>query len=489
MLYPKRAELYGNQATTQKELGQMQQAEVNFKKAIALNPQDWRFYNALGTLYHTWNRYKEALTYFKKALELDSTNAKVHSNIVYFQNYFPEYDNAYHLKAHQEWQKRHAPLSLKIEKPYSYSLELPLKIGLLSGDFHGHPVAVFLLAWLKHVNREKIEFHAYTEIQHRDATTEKIKKECMTWFETNTLSDKEVAEKIHTDGIYILIDLAGHTKGNRLAVMAYQAATIQISYLGYINTTGLPQIDYRLVDEYVNPLESQDFYTEQLLYLPNSYTCYAPPEITGLEIQNTPALKNGYLTFGSFNNPSKYNAEVFQVWAELLKQFPDAQLLLKARHFGTNEGIETVSEMLKKQNIDLNQVLFEGASTFDAYFRAYNKIDIALDPFPHHGGTTTHDALYMGVPVVTLAGHSYVHRMGVSILTNLGHPEWISSSKGEYLEVIKELVNDWNKLNQIRSSLREKMLDSSLCDAQQFAKNFEQKMLSIIDEYIKIKKL
>lgn len=369
-LYPKRAELYGNQATVQKELGQMNQAESNFKKAIDLNPNDWRFHNALGTLYHTWNRYKDALIYFKKALELDPSNAKVHSNIVYFQNYFPEYDNAYHLKAHQEWQKRHAPKSLKIQKSYSYSSELPLKIALLSGDFHGHPVAVFLLAWLKHVNREKIEFHAYTEIQHRDKTTEKIKKECTTWFETNTLSDKEVADRIHSDGIHILIDLAGHTKGNRLTVMAYQAAPIQISYLGYINTTGLSQIDYRLADEYVNPPESQEFYSEKLLYLPNSYTCYSPPDMIGLDIQNTPALKNGYLTFGCFNNPSKYNAEVFQLWAELLKRFPNAKLLLKARHFGTQEGVDTISKMLTDQNINLEQVIFEGASTFDAYFKA-----------------------------------------------------------------------------------------------------------------------
>ena len=417
-LYPNRAELYGNLATIHQELGEMHQAEMNLKKSITLSDKDWRFYNALAVMYHKWNKYSNAIDYFKKALELDPNNSIVHSNIIYSQNYFSEYDNAYQLKSHQEWQERHAPLSLKIQEPYLNTPTLPLKVGLLSSDFFNHPVAVFLIAWLKHINREKIQFYAYTEIQGNDEYTQLIKKECETWYETNSVSDKEVAEKIHSDGIDILIDLTGHTKKNRLLVMAYQPAPIQISYLGYINTTGLPQINYRLVDKYVNPPESQQFYTEKLLYLPNFYICYSPPNYD-LKVEPTPALKNKHLTFGSFNNPSKYNSEVFQLWAEVLSLYPDAKLVLKARHFGSKEGIETVSKMLLDENIDLNQIIFEGTSFYKEYFEAYHKVDIVLDSFPHNGGTTTHDALYMGVPIVTLEGNNYVSRDGGFYLNQL----------------------------------------------------------------------
>ena len=477
--YPTRAELYGNQATIYKNQWKMAEAEENFLKAIEFSPGDWRLLNALGTLYHTWNRFDDAIIYFEKALKLDPKNEKVHSNVVYFKNYFPQYTNKEHFENHQNWAKTHAPKQLDLKANFSKETNQPLRVGLLSGDFNRHPVTVFLLGWLEKTNNTKLNFYAYTEIQHQDDYTDKVKNHCVSWFETNAVSDAEIASKIQEDKIDILIDLAGHTKANRLPVMAYKAAPVQISYLGYINTTGLDQIDFRLVDRFVNPEESQQYYSEKLLYLDRSYTCYTPPEYH-LPVSDSPVLDNGHITFGSFNNPSKYNQSVIALWSNLLRAVPNSRLLLKARHFGEEQGVKTVADLFDKDLIESKRIIFEGASSFQEYFESYSRIDIALDPFPHNGGTTSHDALYMGVPLLTFEGESYVSRMGVSILNHLGHPEWISKDENQFIATAKAICENPKGLNTIRRGLRDEFLKSSLCDAQDFA----DKMESLLEELV-----
>jgi len=476
--FPLQADLYGNRGIIYRNQWQMAKAEEQFLKAISLNNQDSRLMNALGVFYHSWNKYDLAMEYFEKSLALDPQNQIVHSNIIYLKNYFPEYSNEYHLKNHQKWQEKHAPESLALNKSFNFSSVPPLKVGLLSGDFNNHPVTIFLLPWLTNANSQNIQFYAYAEIQHRDEYTEKVKQYCTQWFETTGLQDQEVVEQIAFDGLHILIDLAGHTKGNRLSVMAYKAAPVQISYLGYINTTGLTQIHYRIVDQYVNPPESQKYYTEKLIYLPSSYTCYTPPEYS-LKIQDTPSLTNGYITFGSFNNPCKYNEKLAQLWAEILQNVPHSKLMLKARHFGEKEGAEPIVELFSKAGIPKDRLILEGGSSYEEYFKSYNKIDLNLDPFPHNGGTTSHDALYMGVPVISLEGNSYVSRMGVSILTNLGHPEWIAKTPQEYIELAVELSKNVNHLNTIRKKLRAQLLASDLCNGKLFAQRMEKLLYNI----------
>jgi len=481
-LYPKQPELHANLGAVYHKQWKLNQAEAYFKKAIDLNPADWRLHNTLGTLYTHSNEMTNAIEAFEKALTRDPQNSSVHSNIVYFRNYLPEISNAEHFENHCNWQQRHAPRSNVIPQTDSTVKPPPLRVGLLSGDFYQHPVAIFLRGWLRHLNADNIQLHAYTEIQKRDAFTREFRELCTGWYETNGKTDRQVAEKIRKDDIHILIDLAGHTKGNRLPVMGYKPAPVQISYLGYINTTGLPQIDYRIADKWVNPPETQRYYTDQLIYLPESYTCYNPPE-GAPDVAPLPALKNGFITFGSFKNPSKINRKVVKLWADILHDVPESKLKLKARHFEEHQSLERYINWFEKEGINSDRLIFEGPSTIDKYFAAYNTIDIALDPFPHCGGTTTHDALYMGVPVITLAGDSYVSRMGVSIMNNLGYPEWIAESAVDYKTKVLEMAGNLQSIEAICDELRHKFLSSPLCNHKKFARQMEKLLFRCFRQY------
>jgi protein O-GlcNAc transferase len=477
--FPDRPEMLANEALIAKHKGAYDKAESFLMEALQKAPANGQIMNELGILNQEINRMEKALYWFQRVLEKEPTHARVHSNILYLQNYHPDISNRAHRDSHLAWQQTHAPASLV--KPYAFpkhSPDRPLRVGLLSGDFCRHPVAVFLLAWLGKVAPEEIIFYGYAEVRTRDDYTPLFQQLCAGWFETNGVADEAVADKIAADGVDILVDLSGHTQGNRLTVMGYRPAPVQVAYLGYINTTGLPQMDYRVVDALVSPPEQQPYYSEKFAYLPDSYTCYQPPEFN-LPVSPTPALANGYVTLGCFNNPSKINRAVVSCWSHILDQLPEAKLLLKSRQLKSPAGRAVIEALFKDCRVNPEQVVYEGASHYEEYFRAYARIDLALDPFPHNGGTTTHDALYMGVPVVSKSGERYVSRMGTSILTNLGHPEWVAQDEEDYISKVVERVQDVEQLNTIRKGLRAKMLSSPLCAATTFANNFTQLMRAL----------
>lgn len=477
-LFPDKWEVHANQGALLKEKWQLAKAEKAFKKAISLGGNDSKVYHSLGAVYHNWNKKEKALSCIEKALNLDPDNLKLHSDYLFHLNYYSELDSEYLIKKHQEWAIRHAPLTNLISTNPTFQVGSPLRVGLLSGDFCYHPVSVFLLGWLEKLDPEKITLHAYAEVQNRDRYTKKVKNACQSWTETNQLTDAQIAKKIKSDGIHILIDLSGHTKGNRLPVMSYKAAPVQATYLGYINTTGVEQIDYRITDELADPQSSQSHYTEKLAYMPHSFTCYEPVELS-VKIKPLPALRNGFITFGSFNNPTKLNPSVAKLWTQVLEKVPNSKLLLKARHFSEEEGKEPIIALFKKEGLNTNRLIFEGPSHLSGYLEAHNQVDICLDTFPHNGGTTTHDALLMGVPVLGLAGNRYVGRMGISIMHNLGHPEWIAQKENGLVEKAVDMAADLEKLAKTRIGLREKFLLSSLCDGKIFSKQMESLLLKI----------
>ncbi len=476
--YPNQWELYGNKATIYQKQWKLPQAEEAFKKAISLNQNDWQLYHGLGAVYHHWNKKKQALNCLEKALALNPNNSKLYSDYIYHLNYYPDLSDQSLFNLHKNWGNKFGNAGQDyLFNSYNNQSSNTLKVGLMSADFCYHPVAIFLLGWLSKINVSNIQFYAYAQIRKRDSYTKKFQSMCQ-WYEMNGKSDLEIAKHIHQDGINILIDLTGHTAGNRLGVMAFKPAPILASYLGYINTTGLTQIDYRIVDQFVNPPKTQKYYTEKLVYLPDSYTCYHPPE-TSVTVQPPPVLKNGFITFGCYNNPAKLNEKVVKLWAQVMKLVPNSKLRLKARHFCDAQSIAPIVEMFEVEGINNNRLIFEGISVLHHYFEAYHQVDIALDPFPHNGGTTTHDTLYMGVPVITLEGKSYVSRMGVSILNNLGHPEWIAKNESAFIDVAINLSSNIEQLQKIRENLRIEFLESSLCDGEKFAKNMENLLLNL----------
>jgi protein O-GlcNAc transferase len=390
-------------------------------------------------------------------------------------NYDERSSNAELFEAHRAWDQRHgraAPLPMTYAN--DRATERRLKIGYVSPDFRGHSVAFFLEPLLKHHDRRQIELFCYAEVSWPDAVTERFKGLADHWVVTVGMSDVALAERIRNDGIDILVDLAGHMAKNRLLVFARKPSPVQVTWLGYPNTTGLTTIDYRLVDAVTDPEgEADAFASETLLRLANCFLCYSAPDNAPV-VAPLPYLKTGFITFGSFNNPSKLSAATLDVWATLLGRLPDAWLLLKGRSFVDATVRASFLQGFTERGVSAERVeLLAWIPSGTAHLALYDRIDIALDPFPYNGTTTTCEALWMGVPVVTLRGDRHAGRVGASLLTQVALTDLIADCTAEYVEIAASLARNPAELNDLRLSLRSRVATSPLCDAPTFATKIE----------------
>lgn len=482
-LTPNLAEAHGNLGNVYKNQGNYEKAEFHFKEALKSHPEDSKILYHLGATLLFSNRAQEAASHLKKSMEQDPTFHHAHSSYVYALNYFEEPTKQEIFEAHCDWGKQQSKGVQ--DNTWSWIDRNPdkkIRVGFVSPDFRAHVVALFIQQLFSHYDKKQFEFYGYAEVANPDGFTSKFMGQLDGWRTTIGLTDEMVYETIKKDKIDILVDLAGHSAGNRLVAFSMKPAPVQVSYLGYINTTGLNTIDYRFADEWVNPEESQQFYSEKLYRLPNSFTCYEPihpcPEVT-----ETPALKNGYITFGCFNNTNKLTPKVIELWCGILKAVPDSGLLLKSSHLADEDTCKRFLNLFSEYGISKDRVQLEGPSEIYDYMAAYSKIDIALDPFPHNGGTTSHDALWMGVPMISLEGDRYVSRFGVTILNNLGYPDWIAKDEEEYIEIAKNISSNIDQLNDIRLNLRQKMASSPLCDGKAFAGHFGNAIKTIWKDF------
>lgn len=343
-----------------------------------------------------------------------------------------------------------------------------LKIGYVSPDFKRHPVGKFIAPIIKHHDHQKFEIYCYGEIQKVDEITEEIKASCDHWRSTLGLTDAEVIEQIKQDQIDILIDLAGHTDDNRLPIFFSKPAPIQASYLGYFATTGIPTIDYWITDHHLHPLDTEEKTSETIWRLPRCYVAYQPsPE--ALEVNPLPALSSEYITFGCLNNFSKLNPFLLSLWAKILQALPQSRLILKSHYHNLDDPEEkqSVELFLQEQGFNLEQVeLIDSPTLAEDYFALYHRIDIHLDTFPYNGCTTTCDALWMGVPVLTLAGDRKIQRMGNSLLQAISLGDWIAHSPEEYVNKAITFAQDLEAIAQLRTSLRERFQKSQLGDIE-----------------------
>jgi predicted O-linked N-acetylglucosamine transferase (SPINDLY family) len=356
----------------------------------------------------------------------------------------------------------------------SIAKQRPLRIGYVSPDFKQHSVAHFIEPVLAAHDKSKFEVFCYSNNLMVDEVTQRIQSACAHWRVIADQSDEVVAKQIRDDGIDILVDLAGHTPQNRLLVFARKPAPVQATWIGYPNTTGLTTMDYRITDAFADPVGDSDrFHTEKLIRLPECFSCFEAPSESP-PVCALPALATGHITFGSFNNPLKFTLAVIEQWSHILKCVPNSRLVLKY------QGLDSafMSALLRAQfgahgiapqRLD---ILGKDVSQFD-HMNRYNQIDIGLDPFPYNGTTTTCDALWMGVPVITLAGRSHVGRVGVSQLTNIGLPELIGHNEDDYVDIAVALANDLPRLAALRSGLRERLRASPLMDAPRLTRNLE----------------
>ncbi|WP_303814495.1 hypothetical protein [Selenomonas ruminantium] len=352
-----------------------------------------------------------------------------------------------------------------------------IRVGYLSADFCKHAVSQFVHPLLFDFDSSEFQIYVYQINNNVDDVTTKLQKAPVHWRKMAWKDIDEVARIIRDDEIDILFDLGGHTKNNMLPVFAYRPAKIQISGIGYFNSTGIFECDGFLSDVYCAPTNKSPYFTEKLLRLPHTHFCYQPYN-SFPEIVPPPSVKNGYITFGSFNNFTKVNDDVLSLWSEILRQVPNGRLLLKHRLMGTGEGRKYISNRLLRNGLPIERIEMRGLSS--DYLAEYGDMDIALDTFPYPGGLTTCEALFMGVPVVTLIGDRHGSRFGLSFLSNLGISELAAKSNDEYVSIVVALAQDRELLITLRQNLRSMMKKSPLMDGKSYMRDLERLYQSLI---------
>jgi predicted O-linked N-acetylglucosamine transferase (SPINDLY family) len=470
-LHPDHVQALNNYAILLIDLEQPARATELYRRAIELAPRRAELWNNLGNLLKMRGRIDEAIAHYHKTLELRPTAHAVHSNLLLTLNAHPRSDQGL-LTDHVEWARRHAPARAgRASFPNTPDPEGRLRIGFVSADFRRHSVASFAQSLLA-PPRSGWEAICYSNVMHPDAMTAQLRAMADGWREVAGISDEQMTQMIRDDRIDILVDLSGHTADNRLLVFARRAAPIQVNYLGYPNTTGLPTMDYRITDAWADPpgmTEAQ--HTETLVRLPGGFLCYTPPA-------NAPAPRErrgaGEITFGTFNNFAKVTPAMLATWAKILPAVPGSKLLIKAETLADAATQAAVAQPFAAAGISKDRLLLLGREpSFVKHLETYQRIDIALDTFPYHGTTTTCEALWMGVPVVTLAGKAHVSRVGVSLLKQLGLSEWIAHDEAAYVQVATALAQNHPRRQSLSgAALRQRMAKSSLMDRQRFAVEF-----------------
>jgi len=467
-------------------LGQYDEAQIHYRRALKIKPAHVAAHSNLGSALHDQGHVEEAIASFRRALAFKPGFHEARSNLLIGYNFLPDAQSAgAFTEALQFGQLAAANARPYTAWPNARSPDRCLRIGLVSGDLRSHSVGHFLEGMLKELAASaagKFEFVAYANHVEVDAMTLKIKASCAAWRGVVMLSDEALARLIRDDGIDILIDLSGHTGHNRLPVFAWKPAPIQASWLGYVATTGLAEMDYYIADRYAVPESQESQFVEKVWHLPESMNCFTPPGFD-LPVSPTPALANGYITFGSFNNLTKMNDAVVALWANVLDNVPGSKILLNTRQLNDPAIRETTWRRFAAHGIGRERVMLEYLTPRASSIAAYSRVDIALDPFPYNGGTTTAEALWMGVPVLTLAGNRLAGRMGVSQLSNVGLQDWIADDAADYVAKAKDLA-DIQALVKLRAGLRGQVLESPLFDAPRFAGHFGQALRGMWNRWL-----
>ena len=433
----------------------------------------------------------DAIKSFREALRIDPDFDIAQSNLLFSLTYRTDQGAVSML----EEARRYGDLVARQARPFTVWPNSPdparrLRVGFVSGDLRNHAVGYFaegVLAAIASLAGDRVEIFGYPTHFVTDAITERIRASCSGWHSAVRLSDEKLAQRIRDDRIDILIDLSGHTEHNRLSMFAWKPAPVQASWLGYLATTGVAAIDYIIADPWTLPESDEVNFTEKIWRLPESYLCFTPPDMDA-QVTPLPALTNRRITFGSFNNLTKVNDEVVALWARLLKAVPDSQLFLKAKQFEEASGRQSIVERFGAHGIDAERLVLAGFVAITEYLIPYQRVDIALDPFPYPGITTSVESLWMGVPVLTLAGKTFMSRQGVGLLTNAGLPEWIAADADDYVARAVAHAADLDRLASLRSRLRQQMLASPIFDSARFANHFATALRGMWQEWCRDQK-
>jgi protein O-GlcNAc transferase len=471
--HPQDPRLLSDLATAQQFQGQFEAAVSSYRRAVQLAPDLVPLYDNLASALCLQGRIQEALDCYAEALRRDPGNAKALGNYLLTLHYAPGISPEVMLREHRRWPVALAAPAAKCHGAADAGAERRLKIGYVSADFRNHSVAYFLAPLFQAHDRGAVEIHGYSCNALADATTAWFQGSADQWRPIAGLTDEQAARQIQADGIDILVDLGGHTSGSRLALFARKPAPLQVTYLGYPDTTGLATMDYRITDAWSDPPGADAYYTETLIRLEGGFLCYQPSAETP-PVAALPARQRGFITFGSFNARAKINEAVIKLWSRLLQEVPTSRLLLKNPSLSCAKTRERLHALFVAQGIAHERVELRGlAHSSQEHLDTYAHIDIALDTFPYNGTTTTCEAMWMGVPVVTLAGEAHVGRVGVSLLHAVGLEDLIARDQDDYVQRAVSLAQDPAQLAALRAALRQRMAASPLCDAPHFARKVE----------------
>ncbi|MDP1784607.1 MAG: tetratricopeptide repeat protein [Sulfuricurvum sp.] len=463
---------YGNLGIIYNEQGKFPKAIEYYRRALAINPQICQVYNNLGSAFNSQGSHVEAREYYYKALEAEPTHGYVFGNILFSLNYDPDLSAEEIYAAYQEYNRRFALPLAKYHKPYTndQNPHRRLKVGYVSPDFKQHSVRHFLEPLLANHDKSVVEVYAYAEIVKEDEMSQMYKGYCDHWIPTVGMSDEVLAQRIRSDGIDILVELAGHTNNNRLGVFARKPAPVSLSWMGYGYTTGLSAIDYYLTDEISVPEGSEHLFSEEPWKIESPSYAYSPAAGMG-EVSLLPFNESGYITFGTLTRAVRVNHRTIRVWAELLKRVPNSKLIINSKDYRDPSMKEILVQRFNEHGIDKDRLEI-GYST--PPWNVLRRMDIGVDCFPHNSGTTLFETLYMGVPYVTLADRASVGRLGSGILHGVGRDEWIAHTEEEYIDKLVSLASDIPALASIRAGLREEMIKSPLMDGVGFARKVEK---------------
>jgi protein O-GlcNAc transferase len=448
--------------------GQVDEAMGAFQKALKIEPHNSNVLHNLGSAQRSVGAVVLAMTSFSAAITAGEKNAASEA-MLFTSHYVSAIDRQSLGAAHRAWGR----LLEQNVRQYAHAAlrdSRPLRIGFVSGDFNAHAATRFLLPLFQKLDRSQFELYLFSNISRADERTSQYQSLATVWRDIRNLNDDQAAHLIHEDKIDVLFDLSLHTEGNRLGVFAQKPAPVQATWLGYASTTGLHAVDYRLSDRFLdpNPDEDQQF-VEKTLRLTNCFWCFQQFDVTPA-VGPSPIASAGQVTFGSLNNFAKVNDQVQALWAKILASVPNSRIIIHSPP-GSHRGL--LRQYFAAEGVAATRIEFVGFQQTPDYLALHNRIDMALDPFPFAGGTTTCDALWMGVPVVTLAGKTPVGRGGVSILQNVGLPELIAETPEQYVQIAVDLAGDPARLAQYRLTLRDRVAQSTLTNASRFSRNFE----------------
>lgn len=505
---------YTNLGLSLMALARDNDAIIAFKKALEINPSEAITHTNLGMLLCHNNNYKDGYYHLYKSLQINPNShltltnlasiLRKHGKYKLAQNYYEQslkikkhsltYENYLFCLCFDEmaFPKHYLESAKQAEAYYinkcktmysdwpntSNKNSHHLKIAFVSGDLRDHPVGYFIENIIKNINKTKFDLYAYSNSLLETELTSRIKPFFSQWLMIHNLNDHQLAQQIYNDKIDILIDLSGYTAHNRLGVFAHKPAPIQLSWLGYFASTGLSFIDYFIADPISVPIDKQSYFSEKVYYLPNTRLCFSPPHDEIATPNNLPSLHNGYITFGCFQNLGKINDKILTLWSEILEKTQGKLLIKNPQLDDTSIKLEFLA-YLEKFNILEEQLILNGHSKRVDYFKSYHSVDFMLDTFPYPGGTTTCEALWMGVPTLTLTGNTLLERQGHSMLHNAGLGDWVCKTPEDYVQKAINFSKQTDYLANLRKNLRQQSIQSPLMDAKRFAHDLEYALFDI----------